>query len=224
MILTRESRIRESRWIQKISNGDRGAFNQLVLQYQDLAYSHAYALLGNHADAEDATQESFIKAFQCFSQFRGEAFRPWLLKIVTNTCYDEMRRGKRRPVPVPLEPEDEYGEENDTPFWLTDPRPLVHSTVEQRELFDSIFQIIDDLAEEYRAAITLVDLHQLDYAEAAQILGVRLGTLKSRVARARFQVKRKMQANPESALNFCPERSRSGCFLVYKKALVEPCS
>jgi RNA polymerase sigma factor (sigma-70 family) len=83
--------------IQLASAGDLDAFNRLVLKYQDLAYHHAYSLLGDHATAEDVTQDSFIRAFQNIGGFRGGLFRVWILKIVTNTAYDLLRRSKRHP-------------------------------------------------------------------------------------------------------------------------------
>src|SRR5688572_32620325 len=107
---TSTSTFEEKDLIAQAANGDLDAFNQLVLQYQDIAYHHAYALLGDPARAEDAAQESFIKSFQALNTFRGISFRAWLLKIVTNSAYDLMRRAQRHPTQA-LYPEDENGEE-----------------------------------------------------------------------------------------------------------------
>jgi RNA polymerase sigma-70 factor (ECF subfamily) len=93
----------ESRLILDASKGDLDAFNYLVLKYQDLVFSRAYGLLGDCHSAEDAAQESFLKAFQNIRRFRGGSFRAWLYKIVTNLCYDEMRWYKRHPT-TPLIP------------------------------------------------------------------------------------------------------------------------
>lgn len=180
--------------INRAVQGDLDAFNQLVLKYQSLAYNHAYALLGDQATAEDATQDGFIRAFQNINNFRGGSFRAWLLKIVTNTAYDFMRRMKRRPT-EPLFPEDEYGEEIESPTWIADPSPSVEATVEERELSASLYRILDELPEIYRSVLTLVDLHELDYSEVATILNVPIGTVKSRLARARLQVKEKLQGH-----------------------------
>jgi len=186
----------EKTLIGRASNGDLDAFNQLVIAYQDMAYHHAYTLLGDPASAEDAAQESFIKAFQNIGGFRGGSFRGWLLKIVTNSAYDVLRRSKRHPT-QPLFPEDDNGEEIESPTWLADPSTSVQSTVEQNELSRDIYKMLDELPEVYKSALTLIDLYELDYAEAAQTLRVPIGTVKSRLARARMQMKEKLQAGFE---------------------------
>src|ERR1051325_2920065 len=122
----------EAALLQRASQGDLDAFNQLVIRYQNLAYSHAYALLGEADSAEDATQDSFIRAFQAMRTYRGGSFRSWLLTIVTNSAYDLMRRAYRHPN-EPLFPRDENGEEEESPIWLTDPSASVAETVEQKE-------------------------------------------------------------------------------------------
>jgi RNA polymerase sigma-70 factor (ECF subfamily) len=174
--------------------GDLDAFNQLVLHYQDLAYSHAYALLGDSDSAEDAAQAGFIKAFQAMSGYRGGSFRGWLLKIVTNSAYDMLRRYHRHPS-QPLFPEDKNGEEIESVPWLADPSASVQDTVEQNELSKSIYKMLDELPETYRSVLTLIDINELDYAEAAEALKVPIGTVKSRLARARLQMKQKLRAD-----------------------------
>lgn len=177
--------------ISKASNGDLDAFNQLVLQYQDVAYRHAYALLGDPAQAEDATQESFIKAFQPMNTFRGISFRGWLLKIVTNSAYDLMRGAQRHPTQA-LYPEDENGEEVESTAWLVDHTSDLQNIVEEHELSKQIYRAIDELPEVFRSVLSLVDIEDMDYTEAAEVLGVPLGTVKSRLARARLQMQEKL--------------------------------
>ena len=194
--------------IEKAIQGDLDAFNQLVVEYQSLAYHHAHAMLGDRATAEDATQDSFIRAFQNLSSFRGGSFRAWLLKIVTNMSYDFMRRTKRHPT-EPLLPEDEYGEEIESATWLADPSPSIEATLEEKEFSDGIYRILDQLPDIYRGVITLVDLYELDYSEAAEILKVPMGTVKSRVARARLQLKEKLQASSGYSNNFGAAEGRA---------------
>lgn len=186
--------------ISKVVNGNLEAFNQLVLTYQNMAYNHAYAMLGDPTLAEDATQDSFIKAFQGIQSFRGGSFRGWLLKIVTNSAYDVLRRAQRHPTQA-LFPEDENGEEIETAKWLADPNTSVQSTVEQSELSKDIYKAIDDLPDVYRSALTLIDLHELDYVEAAQALKIPIGTVKSRLARARLKLKEKLKSRAEFEKN-----------------------
>ena len=181
----------EELWIEKAAQGDLEAFNQLVLMYQDMAYNHAYALLGDPDLSEDAAQESFIKAFQNIGSLRGGSLRSWLLKIVTNSAYDLLRRSHRRPT-QPLFPTDEDGEEMESPAWIADPNASVQETVEQKEDTQHVYKLLDELPPVYRSVITLIDIHELDYTEAARILNVPLGTVKSRLARARLQMKEKL--------------------------------
>jgi RNA polymerase sigma-70 factor, ECF subfamily len=193
----------EETLLRLASQGDLEAFNQLVLIYQNLAYHHAYALLGDPALSDDATQESFIKAFQNMGGFRGSAFsfRAWLLKIVTNSAYDILRRTRRHPI-EPLFPVDENGEEVESPIWLADPSSSVQEVVEQEETAKHIYQMLDELPDVFRSVITLIDIYELDYMETAKILNVPLGTVKSRLARARMQMKDKMQRSFEYAGDF----------------------
>jgi RNA polymerase sigma-70 factor (ECF subfamily) len=182
----------EPLWIEKATRGDLDAFNQLVLTYQDMAYNHAYAMLGDDAEAQDATQESFIKAFQAIDQFRGGSFRSWLLKIVTNTAYDFLRRSCKRAT-QPLFPVDEEGEELESAAWLADPAPSVQAVVEQKDLSNELNALLNDLPDVYRSVLVLVDVQELDYGEAAQALSVPIGTIKSRLARARLQMQEKLK-------------------------------
>lgn len=173
--------------IQSVRNGDLEAFNQLVLKYQDLAYNHANALLRDSFLAEDATQEGFIKAFQNIDSFRGGSFRAWLMRIVTNTVYDMLRRSQRQTT-QPLFPADENDEEIESVSWLADPNASVQETVERKELSVEIYRLLDELPEAYRSVLTLIDLFEMDYTEAAQALNIPLGTVKSRIARARLRM------------------------------------
>lgn len=178
--------------IRQAMAGSLEAFNELVLSHQDMAYSVAYSLLGDPALAEDAAQESFVKAFQNMHNFRGSSFRGWLLKIVTNSAYDVLRRAQRHPI-QPLLPVDEHGEENDSPAWIADPAADVQDTVEQRELSEQIYRVLNELPEVFRSILILIDIHEMDYTEAAQVLGVPLGTVKSRLARARLQMQERLK-------------------------------
>ena len=179
---------------ERAARGDLDAFNQLVLKYQTLAYNHAYALLGDPALSEDAAQDGFIKAFENMGGYRGGSFRAWLLKIVTNSAYDLLRRSRRHPT-QPLFPEDDEGEEIESPAWLADRSPAVQTTVEKTEEAKRLYELIDELPDVYRSVINLIDVHELDYTEAARILNVPLGTVKSRLARARLQLKERLQSD-----------------------------
>lgn len=191
----------ETSLIRSAAQGDLDSFNELVLAYQDLIHHHVFALLGDSDSAQDVTQESFIKAFQHIRNFHGESFRAWLLRIATNTAYDIMRRNLRRPL-IPLFPEDEDGEENDSSAWLADPTASVQRIVEERELSNEIQRMLDELPAAFRSVLTLVDAYEFNYAEAANALGVPMGTVKSRLARARLQMQEKFRGKLDHPLKY----------------------
>jgi RNA polymerase sigma-70 factor (ECF subfamily) len=168
--------------------GDLEAFNRLVLEYQDLAYHQAYSLLQDRDGAEDASQEAFIRAFRSLKEYRGGSFKAWLLRIVTNTGYDELRRRKSHPI-VSLTPVDADGNEIESPSWSIDPGPSPEDWVERNELRSAIQCNLAMLPPEYRSVITLIDVFDMDYSEAAQALGIPVGTVRSRLARARQRMR-----------------------------------
>jgi RNA polymerase sigma-70 factor (ECF subfamily) len=174
--------------IQSALEGDLDAFNRLVLAYQDRLYSQAYRMMGESDAAEDATQDAFIAAFRKLHTYRGGSFQAWLLRIVTNLCYDELRRRKRRPT-SPLEPVDQYDEEIESPYWLTDPGENPEESTERTELSEALQYCLDALPPEFRSVVILVDIQGMDYAEASQVVGKPLGTIKSRLARARGRMR-----------------------------------
>lgn len=174
----------ESALIQSAKSGDHEAFNRLVLAYQDMVYNHAHAILGGSDSAEDAVQESFIKAFRGLKGYRGGSFRAWLLRITTNTCYDELRRSNHRQ-DVDDWQVGEDGEEYELLDLLPSPELSPDAQLEQSELMAAIQRGLQRLPVEYRAAAIIVDVLGFDYAEAAASLGVPVGTVKSRLARAR---------------------------------------
>ena len=181
----------EQELIANASKGDLDAFNQLVLEHQDSAYQYALALAKDPDMADDITQESFIKAFQNISRFRNGSFRGWVLKIVANTIRDHWRRTKRHPT-LALVPEGVDGEELGTPAWMVDPANSVEDTVQGKENCHYLKQTLDELPSIYREVIVLIDAHELDYIEVGQILQVPIGTVKSRLARARIQLREKL--------------------------------
>lgn len=178
----------EAALIQSASRGDLEAFNRLVLAYQDVLFNQAYRIIGDRDSAEDATQDAFISAFRHLYSYRGGSFKAWLLRIVTNICYDELRRRKRRPV-SPLEPLDDNQEEVESPSWLSDPGESPEAATERNELSTAIQMCLGNLPVEFRAVVVLVDIQEMDYAEAASVLKKPVGTIKSRLARARVRMR-----------------------------------
>jgi RNA polymerase sigma-70 factor (ECF subfamily) len=174
--------------IQAARGGDLDSFNRLVLAYQNLVYSHAYRMIGEEESADDAAQNTFISAYNHLGSFRGGSFKAWLLRIVTNACYDELRRRKRRPT-VPLEPLDDTGEEIESASWMVDPTNQPEEQVQQAELHNAIQHCLENLPDDFRSTVIMVDVQGMDYFEAAQALGKPIGTIKSRLARARLRLR-----------------------------------
>jgi RNA polymerase sigma-70 factor, ECF subfamily len=178
----------ESALIQSARDGDLDSFNCLVVTYQDIVYNQAYRMMGEADTAADAAQDAFISAYRNLRSYRGGSFKAWLLRIVTNLCYDELRRRKRRPT-TPLEPLDDSGDEVESPSWLADPGESPEETIERGELGGAIQNCLDNLPDDFRSVVILVDMQGMDYSEAADTLSKPLGTVKSRLARARLRLR-----------------------------------
>jgi RNA polymerase sigma-70 factor (ECF subfamily) len=174
--------------IQAARGGDLDSFNRLVLAYQDLVYNQAFRMIGEEESADDATQNAFLSAYNHLGSFRGGSFKAWLLRIVTNACYDELRRRKRRPT-IPLEPLDDAGEEVESPTWMVDPADRPEEQVQRLELQNAIQHCLDNLPDDFRSAVVMVDVQGMDYSEAAESIGTPIGTIKSRLARARLRLR-----------------------------------
>lgn len=176
----------ENKLIHAARHGDIDAFNRLVLAYQDTAYTIAYRIIGEPDAAADATQEAFISAYYKLDQFQGDQFKSWLLRIVTNACYDELRRRQRRPA-ASLD-----GLENVTFRPDPDLNPVPESPeqhAQRRELNRAIQDCLDALPDDQRVVAVLVDVEDYAYQEIVAITGLPLGTVKSRLSRARARMR-----------------------------------
>jgi RNA polymerase sigma-70 factor (ECF subfamily) len=178
--------------IQDAQNGDLEAFNRLVLSYQDALYNTALRILGDDYLAADATQDAFISAFRNLNSYRGGSFKAWLMRTVTNACYDELRRQKRRPT-VSLEPANSDDEEIESPRWLADSSMSPAEKFEADELEHAIQHCLNNLPDDFRTVVVLADIQGIDYAEVAKIAKAPLGTIKSRLARARLRLRECLQ-------------------------------
>lgn len=180
----------ESGLIQDALGGDLNAFNALVLAHQAVAYNLAYRILGDSAQAEDATQEAFLSAYRKLRSYRGGSFRAWVLRIVTNASYDELRRRKRRPA-LSLEGMGENPDGPDDPgeFLAPSGEEGPEQAAERSELARALTRCLENLPVEFRAVAVLVDVQGFDYAEAAAVVNKPVGTVKSRLARARARLR-----------------------------------
>ncbi len=179
--------------IGSAQRGDVDAFNQLVLAYQELAYNVAYRILGNQDRAMDATQDGFLRGYRALHQFRGGSFKAWILRIVTNCCYDQLRALRRRPT-IPI---DDMLDDEEHSTLLEDHGESPEEYVERLDLDAVIQSGLDTLPHEQRVVLVLSDIQGMSYAEIAQMTSVSLGTVKSRLSRARTRLRDYFRANRE---------------------------
>jgi RNA polymerase sigma-70 factor (ECF subfamily) len=180
----------EAALIRQAQRGDLDSFNSLVLAYQGMAFNVAYRIMGEAPSAEDATQEAFLSAYRAIRRYRGGSFRGWLLRIVTHACYDELRRRRRRPA-VSLEDyhADPQGGESGSSPALVSTTDGPESSAERSALARGIQECLEQLPPEFRVVAVLADVQELEYQEVAAAIGKPVGTVKSRLARARARLR-----------------------------------
>ena len=175
----------ETRLIQSAVTGNLAAFNQLVEMYQDSLYWWALSLVKDEAVAEDIVQSAFITAYERLSSFRGGSIKGWLFTIVRNRSYDELRRKKRYPsLSLEEHTENDLSVLELIPDSIPKPEDFL-ITIEQGEMID---QMLNRLPAAFQQVVRLIDMEGLDYQDAADILGLPLGTVKSRLTRARLKM------------------------------------
>lgn len=167
--------------ILRSKEGDLDAFNRLVEKYQRQVYNLALRMLSEVPAAEDATQEAFLSAFRGIGKFRGGSFRAWLLRIAANACRDQLRAWRRRPATsldaLELEPEADRDAQSPEDYAL------------RRELGEKIASALAALPTDQRLAVILYDIEGLSYEEIAQVMNSSLGTVRSRLSRARARLR-----------------------------------
>ena len=178
--MTREQ---EAAIVRKVLGGDANAFETLVLEYEKNVYNIALRMTGNSEDAADMTQEAFIKAYNSLQSFRGDSkFSVWLYRIVSNVCLDFLRSKNRRPT-VSLSVEDDDGE--DAQLDVADESQSPELLLDRKLTRDSVRRGLDSLPPDYRQILLLREIQGLSYDEIAQALSLEVGTVKSRIFRAR---------------------------------------
>lgn len=183
----------EEKLIQAAQRGNLDAFNLLILRYQNFLFGIAFRILHDEDTTADAVQEALISAFCKFNTFRGGSLKSWLARVVVNACYDEIRQ-RHRQRSVPLEHQNSMGEEIESSYWLVDPSSGPEEHFEASELDSAVQNSLHTLPSMYRTVLILVDIEGLSYEEAAAAAHVPVGTVKSRLARARMQMQKSLQA------------------------------
>jgi RNA polymerase sigma factor (sigma-70 family) len=176
--------------VQAARAGDLDAFNTLVLTHQDRVYNLAYRILGDQAHAADAAQEAFILAYRHIGRFDRGSFFAWLYRIVTNVCYDAIRYQKRRPAVsfTQLSAAAHDNHEFDLPTHEDGPEALL----QRRELAALLQQHINALPIDQRTVLVLSDVQGLSDQEIADIMRTNIGTVKSRLSRARAKLRQSL--------------------------------
>lgn len=180
----------EAALIEQAKQGDLDSFNRLVLAYQTSVFNVAYRIMGDSDSAADAAQDAFISAYKKLQTYRGGSFKSWLFRIATNACYDELRRRKRRPAASldalmvldtgpDAQGEAQLASDSETP----------EAFAERSELSAAIQNCLNALPDEQRMVVVLSDVQGMDYSEVAAAMQVALGTVKSRIARARAKLR-----------------------------------
>jgi RNA polymerase sigma-70 factor (ECF subfamily) len=184
----------EASLIAAAQRGRVDAFNELVLTYQQQVYNLAYRIMGDPASAADATQDAFVSAYRSIGRFRGGSFKSYLMRIVSNRCYDELRRHKRRPA-TSFEDLSEVDEEFNPALINGRERPEEYT--ERQEMARVIQAGIETLPPDQRITLVLSDVQGMSYQEIAETMDVSLGTVKSRLARARGKLRDYLRSEGE---------------------------
>ena len=194
-----------ARLVREARTGSMEAFDELIRLFQDRIYNLAYRMVNNHADASDLTQEIFVKLHRSLGKFRGQSrFSTWLYAVAANHCRTGLRKSRRigffegRSLD---EPRDESNE-GDARHAIepVDPGATPATMLEHRELGERISAVVAGLPEDLRAVLILRDVQGLEYEEIARALACELGTVKSRLWRARFRVKDELLRKNTDAL------------------------
>jgi len=179
--------------VRRAQKGDADAFDELVRVFSGPMYNLAYRMAGNAADAGDLTQEIFVKLYRAIGKFGWRSkFSTWLYRLAANTCYSGLRKIRRVASAEVVRLDDDRADDvrsRDTP----DPGDLPSRRLERRELRHQIEGAIAVLPEDFREVIVLRDLQGLTYEEIAESIGGAVGTVKSRLARARTRVKERLR-------------------------------
>ena len=178
--MTREQ---EAQIVRRVLQGDVNAFEKLVTEYEKAVYAIALRMTGNAEDAADMTQETFIKAYNSLQSFRGDSkFSVWLYRIASNVCLDFLRSRSRKPT-VSLSVEDDEGEE--TELDIADESQSPELLLERGLTRDAVRRGLEALPPDYRQILLLREIQGLSYEEIADTLSIEVGTVKSRIFRAR---------------------------------------
>ncbi|MBE7040482.1 MAG: sigma-70 family RNA polymerase sigma factor [Ruminococcaceae bacterium] len=189
--------VSESEYIKRCQEGDSEAFGELLTLYENKILNYCYRMLGNRTDAEDATQEVFVKLYRFIGSFTGQsAFSTWLYKIASNVCLDYLRKNKKHTSDtVSLHQQNAEGEE----FLMNieDKGLTPYESAQMSEAQRVLALALEQLSEDQRKVVVLRDVEGLSYEEIGEVMGIAEGTVKSRINRARLALKKLLEKDRE---------------------------
>jgi RNA polymerase sigma-70 factor (ECF subfamily) len=178
--------------VRRCQNGDIDAMSHLIVRYQDRIYNVIFKICQNHDDAGELTQDTFVKVLESIASFRGKSsFYTWLFRVAVNHTLNYCKRSFKLS-PISLDSENIQMEEGKGKLAavLTDPNgPDPVKIAQQKEVAEIVLNFIGQLQQDYRIALILRDIEQMTYAEIAEVLQIEIGTVKSRISRARTKLR-----------------------------------
>jgi RNA polymerase sigma-70 factor (ECF subfamily) len=192
----RRSQAEDQALIRRVQRGDAAAFNDIIVKYEKIVFNFAYRLTHNYDDASDIAQDAFIRAYNAISTFRGDsAFSTWIFRITTNVFLDDRKKKKAHP----QQSLDEFATQEDQRegMQVEDPGPTPEDIVTLSERQHTLVRAIQTLPEHHKAMVVLYHLHQKSYDEIAEVFDVPIGTVKSRLNRARLALKENLKLSAE---------------------------
>ena len=189
--------------ILEVAKGNNDGFVILVDRFKLRLFNYLFRMVGNRDDAEEIAQEAFVKAYIHADKYKTIAkFSTWLYTIATNLVRNRMRSKKRAPRLLSLWGRGRDGEEDDRPIDLVDPARGPDETSNDRELSEMINRAIGKIPEKYRTSFVLREINQLSYEEIAAATGLKLGTVRSRINRARNYFRKIVEPLLEKGVDF----------------------
>lgn len=181
-------------WVRQAQNGDAAAFEALVRHFEKRVFGMAYRMLDRYEDAADVSQEVFVKLFKSIGQFEGRSrFSTWLFTMTVNMCRNRRRTLARRSVEKQILDIPQYDDADGSPRDTEDKSPGPREIAGHHDIKALVENALKTLPEEYREAVVLRDLQYLSYEDIAEALNVSIGTVKSRIARGRAQLKEQLK-------------------------------
>ncbi len=190
--------MKEKELIERCKKGDTEAFSDLVLKYEGKFINYAFRMLRNEDAAQDAAQEAFLRAYRKINTFNGNsAFSTWLYTILNNICLDIIRKKKRTGEENHVSINQENNEDDEYELQIEDTSAGPYESLQKKTAYEALYKALDELSEEHKEVLVMRDLNGLEYDQIAKITNTTLGTVKSRISRARLNLRKILEKDKE---------------------------